>query len=127
MLSVFPALLDFSIIAVFLLRITVGFFFILFGTRLIQVAWSTKDVSVFVKGVGMTYGIAKFMVGALLTAGLFTQVAAVFGALLSALTILQDAPTAFARSDKQVQILLIVICVSLLFLGPGLFAVDFPL
>ena len=127
MLSVFPALLDYSLVGVFILRVTVGFFFILFGTRLTSVAWSIKDAGGVIRSIGMTYGLAKFAVGTLLTLGLFTQVAAILGIVLSTLTILQDSPLSVNRSDKQLQILLFILCIALLFLGPGLFSIDIPL
>lgn len=127
MLSMFPALFDYSTIAVFALRGTVGVFFFLFGVRLLHVAATLPERKTLVRTVGILYGGLKLGVGTLLLLGLYVQIAAALGALLSLLTYLQDKPTQFARSDKQVQILLFVISLSLLFLGPGQFAIDLPL
>ncbi len=127
MLSIFPELLDFSVIGALLLRGTAGIFFFMFGSRLIQVAWSVKGATPAMRAIGILYGALKFAVGVMLLLGVYTQVAALLGAVLCLLTILQDKPTQFSRSDKQVQILLLIICLSLLFIGPGYLSIDLPL
>ena len=127
MLSIFPALLDYSTFGALLLRGTVGVFFFMFGMRLLDVAWNIEGKNFTVKCIGLLYGGLKLTVGILLLLGLFTQPAVLLGALLSLLTIFQDKPFQFSRSDKQVQILLLILCISLLFIGPGYWSVDLPL
>ena len=127
MLAVFPALLDYSEVAISLLRITAGSFFFLFGIRLTHVAWQVQGKGMWVRVVGLMYGLAKLTAGLLLTFGLYTQIGALLGATLSLLTFSQSISTASNRSGQQVQLLLFVICVSIIFLGPGIIAFDLPL
>jgi hypothetical protein len=127
MMSLFPALFDFSLIAVFLLRVTTGIFFLLFGLHLLRATYDMREKSLTIQGVGLAYGFSKLLVGFLLTAGVYTQAAAIMGALLALLTLAQAFTTEKNVSAQQVQILLFVLCLSLLFLGPGLFAFDIPL
>lgn len=126
MMSVFPALFDFSLFAVFVLRITAGIFFWMFGVRLLQAAYGVRGRGFAVSALGFSYGFAKLGTGILLTIGVFTQIGAIMGIILSALTLIQGM-TNTNKSSQQVQTLLLITCFSLLFLGPGLFAVDFPL
>jgi hypothetical protein len=127
MFSTFPALLDFSQIAVTFLRITVGLFFLLFGLRLTLVAWSIKEKNFAVRFVGVLYGLAKLLTGVFLTLGAYTQIAAIVGAILSSLTFFQGFSSFNFKSAQQVQLLLFVLCLAFLFLGPGLFSIDIPL
>lgn len=127
MTSVFPALFSFTLPAIFLLRFTVGMFFLIFGMRLLGAARVAYAHGVLVSIVGYLYGIAKLLVGLLLIFGAYTQIAALLGMFFTTLTILQGYSTPTNTSTLQVQILLFVICLSLLFLGPGLFSFDFPL
>ncbi len=124
MMSVFPELFDFSLIAVFVLRATAGIFFWVFGIRLIKVALRIKSKDVFLKSIGIVYGLLKSATGILLVVGVYTQVMAILGMMLSLLSYIQEPKN---TSNRQVQILLFVLCFSLLFLGPGTFAVDLPL
>jgi uncharacterized membrane protein YphA (DoxX/SURF4 family) len=124
MLTVFPALLDFSEIAVSLLRVTTGLFFFIFGMRLTLVAWQVHDRGFRIRAIGLAYGIAKLTVGVLLTFGMYTQIGAILGAILSLLTFSQSVSTSTNKSGQQVQILLFILCISLLFLGPGLLSID---
>jgi hypothetical protein len=127
MMSFFPALFDFSLFAVFVLRVTAGIFFWVFGVRLLQAAYGVRGRGFMVSALGFSYGFAKLVVGLLLTVGILTQVGALIGMALSVLTFLQGMGTHTNKSSQQVQVLLFAMCLSLLFLGPGIFAVDFPL
>lgn len=127
MMSVFPALFDLSLFAVFVLRITAGIFFWVFGVRLLQAAYGVRGRGFMVSALGFSYGFAKLAVGLLLTVGVLTQIGALVGMVLSVLTFAQGMGTHANKSSQQVQILLFITCLSLLFLGPGIFAVDFPL
>jgi uncharacterized membrane protein YphA (DoxX/SURF4 family) len=120
-------LFDFSLIAVFVLRVTVGLFFRIFGVRLLRAAHEVKNKSVTVRSFGYTYGLAKLGVGLLLTVGAFTQVAALAGAILTGLTLTQSVTTHTNKSAQQVQLLLFILCLSLVFFGAGAFGVDLPL
>ncbi len=125
--SVFPALLDFTLIGAFALRITVALFFLMLGSRLTYAVQTVSGKGVWVKVVGFVYGASHLLVGVLLLVGLYTQIAVVIGALLTALTFAQGIKNRSAVGSQQVQFLLFVICISLLFIGPGIFAMDVPL
>lgn len=127
MLSIFPALFDFSLVGVLLLRVTVGAFFLLFGFRLIHATRLVSEKGVGIYIVGYMYGTLKLTVGILLLIGIYTQVGALLGALLSVITFLQNGTSHSSIAGKQVQLLLAVICLALAFLGPGIWAIDFPL
>jgi len=127
MLSIFPELFDFSFLAVTLLRVVVGYFFWVLGLRLVRAAWAVRARGIHVWLLGMVYGIAKTLVGIFLVLGIYTQAAAMAGAILAFITYLQGASLQKTKGDRQVQLLLVVICVSLLFLGPGALALDLPL
>jgi len=127
MMSLFPALFSFTLPAVFLLRFTAGVFFLMFGMRLLRAARVAYAKGVFVGVVGYLYGLVKLLVGLLLILGAYTQLAATCGMLFTALTFLQGYSSHTNTSTQQVQVLLFVICLSLLFLGPGLLSFDIPL
>jgi len=127
MMSLFPALFSFTLPVIFILRITVGIFFLMFGMRLLQAARVAYAHGVFVGIVGYLYGLTKLTVGLLLLMGAYTQLAAILGMFLAILTFLQESSTRTNSSAQQVQILLFVICLSLLFLGPGMLSFDIPL
>lgn len=127
MMSTFPDLFAYTLPAIFVLRVTVGFFFLMFGMRLLGVARTAYKHGTFVGVIGYLYGLAKLTVGILFIVGAYTQITALFGMGLTALTLLQGASTRANSSSGQVQILLFVICFSLLFLGPGLLSFDIPL
>jgi uncharacterized membrane protein YphA (DoxX/SURF4 family) len=127
MLSVFPAFLDYGFYAVSLLRITTGFFFLLFGMRLLQATKSLHNKNIVIVTIGFIYGVLQVFVGVSLTLGVYTQLGALFGAVLTFITFIQGVTTKIFASNQQVQILLFILCFSLLFLGPGSYAIDFPL
>jgi uncharacterized membrane protein YphA (DoxX/SURF4 family) len=127
MLSLFPELFDFSLVAVTLLRVVAGWFFLYLGMRLVRAAWGVRNRGAHIWLLGALYGLAHTVIGAFLFVGLMTQLAAGAGALLAILTYTVNTSHERTRGDRQVQFLLAVICVSLIFLGPGLMAVDLPL
>lgn len=127
MASIFPVLFDFSIFAVFLLRITTSLFFLTFGLRLMRAARLFPEKRTVVKVVGFLYGSLNLLVAILLLVGMYTQIAAILGVLLAGLTLAQNITSPSTKSSQQVQLLLFVLCLSLLFLGPGWLAVDIPL
>jgi len=126
MTSIFPALLDFSLLGIFVLRVITGLFYIMFGLYLLQTTHILREKSIGLQIFGFVYGTMKCTVGALLTLGVFIQPAAIGGMFLAVLTYAQGYKSA-SKSVLQVQTLLFFICLSLLFLGPGTFAFDLPL
>jgi len=123
MLSLFPTLFDYSPIAITLLRVSMAYMFLLFGAQLFK-ALVTTHAPTGTRTLGVVYGLAQIMVGGLLAVGMYTQVAALGGVALLLLHLLTGAQTTNAR---HVYYLLLVIGLSLLFLGPGALAFDLPL
>jgi hypothetical protein len=127
MMLTFPELLTFTMPAIFLLRITAGLFFLSFGVRLFKVAIKIKGKSFSLKTLGVLYSFVKLAIGLFLTVGMYTQIASISGAFLSFIAIVQGKRAKLNKNEQQVQILLFVLCLSLIFLGPGIPAIDLPL
>jgi len=128
MLNLLPAFLDFSSMAPFLLRLALGGIFLGYGLKeLFQPKYLTA-------GTGLSTGLARLvgawesLLGALLVIGLFTQIVA----LLAGLELIGYL---LIRIKNKVQmpipidhlLVMLTIAISLLLLGPGLFAFDLPL
>lgn len=120
MLSVFPELLNYSLAGVFILRLALGLLFIKYGI-----------VKIFLKKSGWwkTIGAVELVCGVLLAVGLFTQPAALLVSVLmfGAIAIKIKTKNEVLKSPYDFYLLLIVVSLSLLFLGPGIFSFDLPL
>ena len=125
--SLFPELFDFALIGTFLIRITTGLFFFMLGEKLLRSIHTVGSAKRLGRVLGYTYGTTQALIGALLVVGLFTQGAAIAGALASLIFIITDADRDSHPSERYVHVLLIANCVALLFLGAGAFAHDLPL
>ncbi|MFZ2303746.1 MAG: DoxX family protein [Minisyncoccia bacterium] len=141
-LSLFPSLLDFQMLGVFALRVTLGLIFVYFwyekvthqradespdsrlGRRLKE-KLGLRPSKVYFWVVSSVEGVA----GVLLVIGLYTQmVVLVTGALMLLATIIKwQKPSALPRNTIEFYIILAVVSFALLFLGPGAFAIDLPL
>lgn len=116
MVSLFPDLLSFALIAPVIIRLCLGFYFLLYGLRLFKNSPSiTLGIS-----KGHVLGALAFAGSILVLIGLFTQGAAVTLALLSLYRIKRS-------QNKITYVLLLGMALSLLFSGAGLFAFDLPL
>jgi len=133
-LSIFPDLLTFWLLAPFILRVIVGLIFIYFG---ISKIWKEQERRIsFFEKIGFGAGVAFFWLvstleiigGVLLILGLFTQLAA----LTLSFVILGAIYSKIRRPDLlentlEFFILLLAVLLSLIFLGPGFWAIDLPL
>jgi len=134
MLSIFPSLLTYGIVAPFILRMTVGLFFLDRGYRHLKeekagvVADMTKRLHAFAKPFVVLVALVEVAIGLSLIAGFLTQIAAIFGIIymFKMLYFKVECPH-FAKHQRLVYILFIVILFSLLITGPGIIAVDLPL
>ena len=116
MVSLFPDLFTFSLLAPFIIRVFLGLYFLLYAVRLFR------------NSPGVTHGIQKghalgviaFLGAVSVLLGVFTQ----GGAL--ALTLL-SAYRAKKSENKVVYALLFGMALSLLFSGAGFLAFDLPL
>ena len=135
MVSVFPQLLDYSFLAISVLRITLGVIFILFAygklfrERTERIAFfdklSLRPAIVF---FSIVTGL-ELIAGIFLTIGLFTQVMAlVTGTLMVLATLIKwRRPDVLPYNTVEFYILLAIVSFSLIFLGPGSFSFDLPL
>ncbi|MBI4120864.1 MAG: DoxX family membrane protein [Parcubacteria group bacterium] len=117
MLSVFPDLLSFAILAPFIIRIFLGGYFLLSGLYTLRGIYA-KEKTFFLPACAIP--IMSVIGGALVLLGLYTQPAAILLALLSIY---------MARDSKNriTFLLLTGMALSLLFTGAGAFAFDLPL
>jgi uncharacterized membrane protein YphA (DoxX/SURF4 family) len=133
-LNVFPHLLTYSLLAPFILRITLGFVFLRFGGTLLShrrtEATATAE-SIGIPGAPyamLALGIIEIVVGIALIAGIYTQVAAIVAALVALKFIywkLRGKP--LGNEGILFDLLILAIAFSLVLSGAGLFAFDLPL
>lgn len=133
--SLFPSLFDFQMLGVFVLRVTLGLIFVYFWYK--KITHSNTERIHFFEKLGLRpakvyFGIVSSVegiAGALLVVGLYTQGAVlVTGTLMLIATLIKwRKPSALPRNTIDFYIILAVVSFSLLFLGPGAFAVDLPL
>ena len=122
MFSVWPELFTFELLAIALLRVVVGYFFLLLGAKLLHAVYVAQGSTVLLRSITVLYGLAQITVGIMLVAGYLTQPAALAGIILTMIPLQH-----YSTCERHVQLLLFSISLSLLFLGPGAFAVDLPL
>lgn len=126
MLSLFPNLLTYAMFAPLFLRAAAGFVLILFGARTVSAVRRTPETHTTVRIGLYLFGIGKLCVGILLCLGLYTQAAGLAGFVLS-ITSGVLAKQRVGVHERIIEVLLAMICLALVVLGPGLFALDLPL
>jgi uncharacterized membrane protein YphA (DoxX/SURF4 family) len=132
MLSIFPELLVYTLAAPFILRLAAGALFLMWGVGCFT---STKQAlrarleewSLPSKEAVFVLGLLELAIGALLLLGLYTQVAALLGAALTAKFAFLSRKEPFGSASVTVYILVALISFSLALTGPGFFAFDLPL
>lgn len=133
-LSIFPNLLHYGLFGVFLLRISIGILFLRFG--ILKLYINKERYLLFYKTLFPTIGTSVFaaiayieLFGAiLLIVGLFTQVIAlIFGTLMMIATGIKLYKKDSFKNDTSYYLLIALVSFSLLFLGAGAFAIDYPL
>lgn len=134
MLSVFPELLNYALLAPFLLRVVLGFIFLDLGLlkfRGEKERWIASCEALNVRPAEffvVLYGLLQVVGGLLLLVGLWTQVAAlVFAIFTGAELYIEWRVREVLKRDLTFYLLLFVISVSLLLTGPGTYAFDLPL
>jgi len=114
MLSLFPQLFAYQELAPLILRIAAGFIVISFAYPKLKKPGEFGNFLV---------GLAEFLTGALLVAGFLTQLAAALVILAMIFEIFRPSPD----KNYKFMVLLMVVLIALMFIGPGFFAIDFPL
>lgn len=133
-LSLFPELFTYELAGVALLRIFLGASFIVYGyNKLIHKRkYYQRLFSMFNKKTANILpsfiGAIELIGGVLLVVGLYTQaVASLFALLAIIASDLKSRNPKTLPYNEAVYLSLFVISLSLLFLGPGIFAFDYPL
>ncbi len=134
MLSIFPSLLIFGILAPFILRVIVGVYFLHAGYLDFgkeeggSLEEITKKHGKYAKPFLTIFAIAEVVVGLSLIVGLFTQVAALIGIIfvLKFLWFKNEFPI-FIKHEKVFYFMVLTILFSLLLTGAGALAIDLPL
>jgi hypothetical protein len=114
MLSIFPELLFLAPLAAFVIRIATGITTGLIAYRHIFTPAATVR----------TLGVIEGVIAALLLAGAYTQIAALFGAI--AITVALSVPH-YRTLPRSTLALLVVMTLTLIMTGAGPFAFDLPL
>ncbi len=134
MLSIFPNLFTYSLLAPFLLRVVIGIIFIdlgyfKFGKE--KPAWNMFFETIHFKPnylFVILLAIIEIVSGAFLILGYLTQMAAlIMAVILFAEAYVELRDGSILKRDIVFYTLLLVICVSLLLTGAGAFALDLPL
>ena len=126
MLSAFPQLFAYSLFAVAGLRILFGVWFIAYAYNTLSTKETQADTTISWLKKGFI-GVA-FLVGGLAVIGLFTQIAALLGLFLLLTKWYMDVRSkTLTREIFEFGFYIAVIGLALLFLGPGVPAIDLPL
>ena len=132
MLSLFPQILFLAPFATTILRVSAGIAFLLLAWIHLSKRNELSRVDFLVIGhaawIPVFAAVFEFAVATALIAGIYTQLAAHFGALVALKSFVwkrrYDAMFPLPRSTS---VLLFIICLSLVFSGAGIFAFDLPL
>jgi uncharacterized membrane protein YphA (DoxX/SURF4 family) len=126
MLSAFPQLFNYSLLAISLLRIVFGIWFLVYGysTLFKSNSQGKKGLTVYEKIIASI----TLLVGFFTIIGLFTQIAILVGLFVLLLKWYLDVKlNTLNREIFTFGLYIAIIGLSLLFLGPGAFALDLPL
>lgn len=134
MLSVFPNLFTYGLLAPFILRLIVGVIFLELGYLKLgkeKSAWNMFFQTIHFKPsyfFVILLAIIEIISGAFLVIGFLTQIAAlVMSIILFAEAYVELRDGTLLKRDVIFYTLLLVICLSLLLTGAGSFAFDLPL
>lgn len=119
MLSLFPALYSYGQVAPFLLRLTLG---------AVLIYWAYGRMKSKKSPALISLGVLEGIVSILLVIGLYTQLAALVAAVVSFVQLIRKAQTKSLFTDGvNYYFILLVISLSVMLLGAGIFSIDLPL
>jgi len=134
MLSIFPELLTYQLLAPLMLRLVIGFIFIDFGWS--KVTRQRAQKAVFFESINLKpgvlfvwiIGIIEILAGLFLLAGFMTQIGALISSiiLLISLFLKKKHPDSFESSFGYL-FLCLIIALSLLVSHPGFYSIDLGL
>ncbi len=118
-LILLPWLLDFKQVAPFILRVVLGITLAYFGYR------KAKGIGQSSGSNSRAYGYTEVLVGVFLVVGLFTQLAALINVVILLIKIgIKISEKKFLTDGINYYVLLLAIAMALLFIAPGMFAID---
>lgn len=118
MLSVFPEFFNYSFFAPFILRVILGLVFLWFGYSIFR---TNTELNLKIMGSAM------IIISLFLIAGLFTQIAAMAAIIMILIQAINSKVKNGMIRGKILKILMVAVALSLILLGPGIFAFDLPL
>lgn len=134
MLSLFPNLFTYELIAPLILRVIVGFIFLNLGY--LKFKKEKEDWVIFFKLISEKWsvfitkiiGLIEIIGGIFLIIGFLTQGSALFLGIITFLNLYVETqePSIIKRTIPFYLMLVAILC-SLLFLGPGFLSIDLPL
>jgi uncharacterized membrane protein YphA (DoxX/SURF4 family) len=133
MLSIFPDLLSLSLVAPLLLRVTLGVIVGMIGYKIVYkyrgqfFKFYQENKYPMAKSMPLVFGYLAIVTGIFLVIGFLTQIATLVAIYIFASLYLIDKDLHIFEYQKHFYILTVVVSVSLLFLGPGILAIDLPL
>lgn len=132
MLSLFPQILFLAPFSATILRVSAGVAFLLVAWIHMSKREELSRVDFFVIGHGawipVFAALLEFAIATALVAGIYTQLAALFGALVALKSFIWKRRfSEMFPLSQPTSALLFVICISLVFTGAGAFAFDLPL
>lgn len=133
--SLFPHLLDYQMLGIFMIRATLGLIFVSFAyekivhERHVRTEFFEKLKLRPAKVFFWAVTLAELFAGIGLTVGLYTQASAIITGTLMTLAsfIKHHHPHSLPQNTIEFYIILAVASFALLFLGAGAFAIDLPL
>jgi uncharacterized membrane protein YphA (DoxX/SURF4 family) len=119
MLSLFPSLLTYDQIGPTIIRLVLGITLAYFGyLKVMKRGQSSGSNSVI-------YGVVEIIIALFLIIGLYTQLAAMLNAVILVIKLIAKARDKALLTDGiNYYILLLAMAISLIFMGPGVFAFD---
>lgn len=133
MLNIFPTLLSFSLLAPFILRITLGIIFIYISYFVIYkngkdfLAYYKKNKYPVPGAMTWFLSILSCLTALFFILGFLTQIVGLVAIYILMSLYLSDKDIKVFEFSNSFYLLAIVVSLSLLFLGAGAFAIDLPL
>ncbi len=121
MLSLFPSLLDYSFYGITFLRVILALALASHAFLHLKNAWPSRDLT------SIALSLIEGALAIFLFLGLFTQAAALLVAILMLVSLILNYRHHDSYHSRTYYLLLIAIALSLLVLGPGALAIDYPL